>query len=155
MSKFNIRVYGIWINEANEILLSDERIGDFKFTKFPGGGLEYGEGLCDCLIREWNEELNVDIEVLDHIYTTDFFQRSAFNDSQVISVYYLVRPCKEPDCQYKTVAFDFDLLDEEECVFRWKKVSDISEEDVTLPIDKKVVRILISRTHGNDAGPLS
>lgn len=142
MSKFNIRVYGIWINEANEILLSDERIGDFKFTKFPGGGLEYGEGLSDCLIREWKEELNVEIEVLHHIYTTDFFQRSAFNDSQVISVYYLVKPRENPACQYKTVAFDFDLQDVEECVFRWKNMSELTEADVTLPIDKIVVSIL-------------
>jgi len=88
MKRFNIRVYGIWINDKQEILVSDERIGDFKFTKFPGGGLEFGEGIKDCLIREWKEELNIDIEVGNHIYTTDYFQLSAFDQtSQIISIY--------------------------------------------------------------------
>ena len=42
--KFNIRVYGLLINDRNEILVSDEfRMGVFM-TKFPGGGLKFGEG---------------------------------------------------------------------------------------------------------------
>ena len=55
MKRFNVRVYGIYITPQQQILLSDERIGDFCFTKFPGGGLEFGEGLHEALIREWKE----------------------------------------------------------------------------------------------------
>src|SRR5581483_3511227 len=87
--RFNIRVYGIWIQE-NKILVNEELIRGNKIVKFPGGGLHWGEGIKDCLIREWNEELSLNIEVLGHFYTTDFFQPSAFDDSQVISIYYLV-----------------------------------------------------------------
>jgi hypothetical protein len=44
-AKFNIRVYGLLINKQQEVLVTDEyRIGMYM-TKFPGGGLEYGEGL--------------------------------------------------------------------------------------------------------------
>ena len=73
MPKFNVRVYGLLINECNEVLISDEQEYGMRFTKFPGGGLELGEGLTDGLKREFVEECQVEVEVLSHFYTTDFF----------------------------------------------------------------------------------
>ena len=92
MFKFNVRVYGILLNHKNEVLISDEELGDCAFTKFPGGGLEYGEGLIDALKREYKEECDLDIEVIDHLYTTDFYEKSSFNESQIISIYYTIKP---------------------------------------------------------------
>lgn len=92
MFLFNVRVYGILVNAQNEVLISDEQLGSVAFTKFPGGGLEYGEGIIDALKREFLEECNLEIEIVRHLYTTDFFEKSSFNDSQIISIYYVVRP---------------------------------------------------------------
>jgi ADP-ribose pyrophosphatase YjhB (NUDIX family) len=142
MKNFNIRVYGIWIFEDEKVLVSDERIADFCFTKFPGGGLEWGEGLKDCLIREWKEELDVEIEVINHIYTTDFFQLSAFNDSQVISVYYQVKPLQMPSCDFQTKPLNFKQLGHEECLFRWIPIQQLTMQDLTLPIDKQIVSLI-------------
>ncbi len=144
MKRFNIRVYGIWINGKQEILVSDERIGDFKFTKFPGGGLEFGEGIKDCLIREWKEELNIDIEVGNHIYTTDFFQLSAFDQtSQIISIYYNVRPMDaKPLIDLREKVFDFHGNGHEEITFRQLPLQQFSAMDVSLPIDKIVATLI-------------
>lgn len=144
MKRFNIRVYGIWINDRQEILVSDERIGDFKFTKFPGGGLEFGEGIKDCLIREWKEELNIDIEVGNHIYTTDFFQLSAFDQtSQIISIYYNVRPMDaKPLIDLREMVFDFHGNGHEEITFRQLPLQQFSAMDVSLPIDKIVATLI-------------
>ncbi|EPB65599.1 putative protein RfaE, domain II, partial [Ancylostoma ceylanicum] len=88
-NRFNIRVYGILINEHNEVLISDEHRWGMSFTKFPGGGLEWGEGLKDCLIREFREELSINIEIGELFYCTDFFVESAFKKTdQLISIYY-------------------------------------------------------------------
>lgn len=76
--KFIIRVYGILINENKEVLLSDEYYKGVKITKFPGGGLNYGEGTIDCLKREALEEFGQPIEVIEHFYTTDFFKNHFF-----------------------------------------------------------------------------
>lgn len=90
VDKFNIRVYGIWINDK-KILLSNEDINGFKMTKLPGGGLEFGEGLRDGLQREFKEELGVDIHIERLVHTTDVFIRSAFRQNeQVIASHYLV-----------------------------------------------------------------
>lgn len=75
MQKFNIRVYGI-IQVDSFLLVSDEKFNGITITKFIGGGLEYGEGLIDCLKREFIEELGIEIEILKHFYTTDFFVES-------------------------------------------------------------------------------
>jgi NUDIX domain len=88
---FNLRVYGLWVDKQNCILVSDEIIWGKKITKFPGGGLIPGESTVDGLKREWKEELNVEINVISHFYTTDVMVPSFMNDgSQVISIYYLV-----------------------------------------------------------------
>lgn len=142
MYPFNVRVYGILINDRDQVLLSDEEEYGFQFSKFPGGGLEYGEGLIEALKREFVEECEVEVEVTDHFYTTDFFIKSVFNDSQVISVYYLVKPKTELLLNFKEKIFDFDSEGDLLQVFRWKNVADLTVEDVTFPTDQKVVELL-------------
>lgn len=130
MFPFNVRVYGILINSNNEILLSDESYGNMSFTKFPGGGLEFGEGTIAGLKREFMEEMGAAIEVIGHLYTTDFFQASVFNaQHQVISIYYTV----------KFIERNFSPLSKG---LRWKLLSELTVSDVSLPIDKKVVQMI-------------
>ncbi|HVG42302.1 MAG TPA: NUDIX domain-containing protein [Chitinophagaceae bacterium] len=147
---FNIRVYGILINEHKEILVTDEKIRGMLITKFPGGGLEPGEGTRDCLEREFLEEMNLKVRVADHIYTTDFYQQSAFNPAhQIISIYYFVTPLEPISVRLNTNAFEFDEAqlktyedNKETESFRFIAWSYLSEESVTLPIDKLVVKML-------------
>ncbi len=88
MLRFNVRVYGLLITPERQVLVSDEKIRGGLYTKFPGGGLEYGEGTRDGLKREFMEELDLAVEVGAHIYTTDYFQPSAFQpDQQMKSIY--------------------------------------------------------------------
>jgi len=143
MYQFNVRVYGLLINEHQEILVSDEQEYGMQFTKFPGGGLEYGEGLTDGLKREFVEECNAEIEVISHFYTTDFFVKSAFNDSQIISVYYTVRNINTLDLNFKKKVFDFDGEGDVLQAFRWVKLSELREDDFTFPIDQYVAGLLI------------
>ncbi len=146
MSYFNVRVYGLLINENNEVLLSDEREYGMDFIKFPGGGVELGEGLIEALKREFMEECNAEIEVIDHFYTTDFYEKSSFNESQVLSVYYIVKSIAPLALNFKTTIFDFD--EETTQSFRWTKISELREEDVTFKTDKAVVQLLIKKGNG-------
>jgi ADP-ribose pyrophosphatase YjhB (NUDIX family) len=144
MYPFNVRVYGLLINDRNEILISDEQEYGMQFAKFPGGGLEHGEGLIDGLKREFVEECNVEIEVLSHFYTTDFYIKSAFNDSQIISIYYLVKNTTPLNLMFKTTPFDFDGEGDVLQSFRWVNMADLKPEDITFPIDQHVVKLLIN-----------
>ena len=150
----SVRVYSILINEQNQILVSDELISGFKITKFCGGGLEQGEGTIDCLKREFIEEMNLKIEVLEHFYTTDFYQSSTFNDKhQVLSIYYTVKALEELRVPIKKTAFEFDenqkLAIEKDGYaqsFRLIPLSEFGESNMTLPIDKIVANLVKSKT---------
>ena len=108
MFRFNIRVYGILRDSQNRVLVSDEFIRGDYFTKFPGGGLEFGEGTRDCLAREFMEETGLDVTIGEHIYTTDYFQISAFNKKdQIVSIYYYAHVAEPINVTTKTKVFDF------------------------------------------------
>ena len=151
--RFNLRVYGILINDKKQVLVADEYIRGGLYTKFPGGGLEFGEGTRDCLKRELKEELGIEAEIGDHIYTTDYFQMSAFRpEDQIISIYYFAKQLEELKVPLRTKPFDFDenQMDiynktGETETFRWIEWTDFSEEVVTLPIDKIVAKMIKNR----------
>jgi ADP-ribose pyrophosphatase YjhB (NUDIX family) len=150
---FNIRVYGILLLEDRQVLVSDEFIRGNYYTKFPGGGLEFGEGTRDCLRREFMEEMNLRVEVGEHLYTTDFFQVSAFNPGhQIISIYYQAHALEEIRVPLRTEPFQFDEKQMEVYratgeteTFRLIPWDQFSPESVHLPIDK-VVADLVKRT---------
>ena len=149
MALFNVRVYGILLNEDQELLVSDEFIRGNYITKLPGGGLEIGEGTRDGLAREFMEEAGIEVHVGDHFYTTYFFQISAFNHKdQIISIYYLVHTADTKIIQTKAKAFDFlpqEVADPNGTAehLRWIPLSTVSEDTMTLPIDKVAIKMLI------------
>ena len=150
MSNFNIRVYGILMNDKNQVLVSDEFIRGNYYTKSPGCGLEFGEGTTDCLNREFMEEMFLNVSVEAHHYTTDFFQISAFKPSdQIISIYYAVKALEPIKVPLRDKLFDFDeqqlaVYKEkgETETFRFINWDDFSSESVTLPIDKIVADLV-------------
>ncbi|MFT3751200.1 MAG: NUDIX domain-containing protein [Agriterribacter sp.] len=147
---FNVRVYGILINNKKQVLVSDEYIRGSYYTKFPGGGLELGEGTRDCLKREFMEEMNLNVEITDHLYTTDFFQMSAFTpDHQIIAIYYAAKALEPITVPLRTKPFDFDEKQMETYnktreteTFRFIDWNDFSSDSVTLPIDKVVAELV-------------
>ena len=145
---FTLRVYGLMQNEKNEVLVSDEYIRGNYYTKFCGGGMELGEGTIDCLIREFKEEMNLKVEVLNHIYTTDIYQQSAFNKAhQIVSIYYEVKALEEIKVPLRNKPFDFDEAQlkiyhqtQQIETFRFIPWDEFSEDCVSLPLDKIAVR---------------
>lgn len=147
---FNVRVYGILLGDQKQVLVSDEFIRGNYYTKFPGGGLEFGEGTRDCLKREFKEEMDLDVRIGDHIYTTDYFQLSAFNPGhQIISIYYYVHALEPIRVPLRDKPFDFD--EQQLSVYKEKKEIEtfrfidwdrFDAGQVTLPIDKTVAELL-------------
>lgn len=153
MALFNVRVYGVLLDKDRRLLVSDEFIRGHYITKLPGGGLEIGEGTRECLQREFREETGLEVNVGNHLYTTDFFQISAFNHTdQIISIYYYVHPEGEILLPVKEKPFDFaphqiaDPTGESE-VFRWIDWNDIHPDHMTLPIDKVVMDLIRQREY--------
>jgi len=142
MHIFNVRVYGILI-ENDAVLVADEMHNGREITKFPGGGLQFGEGTVECLKREFIEEIQMEINVKAHFYTVDFFQPSAFDKTQqVISIYYLVEKSSEFQIPVSGKKFDFDSDEDGTQRLRWVPIENLQPEEFTFPIDQKVSELI-------------
>jgi 8-oxo-dGTP diphosphatase len=134
---FTIRVYAVLINEQDEVLLMNESYRGISFTKFPGGGLKWGEGTIDTINRELNEELGLENVALEQLYTPDFFVNSYFDTAtQVISIYFKSsRPISKTAVKLETG--DSRLMG-----MKWQALHTLTPRHVTFPIDKKVVELI-------------
>ncbi len=148
LERFNVRVYGLLIRAGN-VLLVDEIVKGRHITKFPGGGLELGEGPEDCLVREFLEETGITVRITGHVYTTGFFQPSAFREEeQIISIYYRVAAVGYAPTE--TIPLP-ESPDPEDGIlgFRWIPLDRLTRDDVSLPIDQYVVANR-ERLHADD-----
>jgi 8-oxo-dGTP diphosphatase len=142
--EFTIRVYGLILNERKEILLTDEFQLNTKMTKFPGGGLEFGEGTINCLKREFEEECKGQkIINIRHFYTTDFYQKALFYaNHQLISIYYLAELKPPITFNISSKPFDFEKMQNENQSFRWVNLDSFDSASLTFPIDRIVIKKL-------------
>lgn len=135
MEHFNIRVYGVLINENQEILISKETYKGLSFTKFPGGGLCLGESLPDGLIREFKEECNLGIEVEELLHVTNTFVESAFDNSQVIGIYYKVKSLNALFEDFKNE--NIDLENNSTQSFHWVSIEMLTVGDFYFEMDQQ------------------
>lgn len=135
IDKINVRVYAAVLKNRCVLALQEEYAGQ-QLLKFPGGGLEFGEGILDCLHREFEEELNLKIENLKHFYTQEEFLVSRFRpNEQLLTIYYIA----------EIVDVD-DLIIRDACIEKIEWVSLDSEENpFPLPVDMIVFDLLKQR----------
>ena len=94
--------------------------------------------------------MNLAVKIRDHFYTTDFFQRSAFNPAhQIISIYYMVEALEPIQVPFSKKPFEFS--DAEQAIYQqtqqietFRRIpwNNFSSHDLSLPIDKIVAQLL-------------
>ena len=132
IDKINVRVYATIVKDNKVLVLHEEYVGE-QLMKFPGGGLEFGESVLECVQRELDEELNVKVKNIEHLYTQEDFLVSKFrNSEQLLTIYYLAEMIDENE-----------LLIMDPCIDKIEWVSLETEENpFPLPIDKIVFDVL-------------
>ena len=91
----NLRVYGVLLRDSR-VLVAAERVAGRDIFKFPGGAVEDGETPEAALIREFQEEggLDVELERLLHVPGTLF---SPWTRGEYTPIYYQVRGDGDPE----------------------------------------------------------
>lgn len=135
IDKINVRVYAMILKNGEVLVLHEEYVGE-QLMKFPGGGLELGESVLECVQRELEEELNIKVKNIQHLYTQEDFLVSKFrNNEQLLSIYYLAEMVDENE-----------LLILDPCIEKIEWVSLNTEENpFPLPIDKVAFDVLKKR----------
>lgn len=142
VEKIAIRVYAL-IVKKDKILLSDEFWFDTPMTKFPGGGLEMGEGIRDCLLRELKEELKITPKSIDHFFTYEDLIVSEFiSKTQVIPIYYLCEIEDNSQIEVSEYRYDFKKLENGAMRNRWIDLDLLDESEMTFKNDKLALRKL-------------
>ncbi len=136
---FNVRAYGLW-ESGGHLLASREVVKGRTLLKFPGSGVEIGEGPADTVVREFEEEMGLKVEVVGHVYTTDFYVPSFLDPKdQVISIYFQVRPLAEFEASQPGLKSR-----EEGQELHWIDWKGIPSDTFPLPIDRVVLEKLQS-----------
>ena len=135
MEQRTLRVYGFLMNDSGQVLIAVERYKGIPMVKFPGGGVDWGEGHKDALIREFKEELDLTIKVKKNIYFNDFAQESAIDSKfQVQSFFYIVE--SQGPLNFNTCSsIEFPEKDGER--FVWCNIEELDDDMFTFRIEKK------------------
>jgi mutator protein MutT len=81
-----VRPTGILI-EDGKILIVKQEVSRERHWSLPGGKLEYGETIEQCLVREVKEETGIDIKVKEMLYVTDRFRHM---NNHIVHISFLV-----------------------------------------------------------------
>lgn len=146
-TSFTIRVYGLLIHN-DQVLLSKENIKGNLITKFPGGGLEFGEGTLECLHREFKEEVDININVIHHHYTSEEFYQSSFHTppKQVLCIYYLVSTNELGNIKSGIPEEAELLINNGDQVLFWQLIKELTSNQFVLETDKLAAEKLKNRT---------
>lgn len=135
IDRFNIRVYGLLINKDALLILKEPYANEVLY-KFPGGGVEFGEGIIQALKRELKEELNLDLFQHQHFYTQEEFVQSKFKtNEQLLTIYYLIEVSNLEA---------IEMVEKRIEKLLWIPFNKLTTENVNLPVDKIVVEKLLT-----------
>jgi len=118
------------IEKDGKILIAKRKSGKCigPNWEFPGGKLEEGETIEECLTRELKEELDIEVEIISYIDSSMFF----CGDTEIELVAFRV----------KYLSGEIKLVDHDEV--KWVLPEELSEYKFTLPdlpIVKAVMKI--------------
>ena len=124
-----INVVAAIIRDGNRILATQRGYGDWKdFWEFPGGKIELGETPQQALVREINEELDIDI-VVSGLLTTIEYDYPEFHISM--------------QCFWCRIVDGSPVLKEHEAA-RWLDLKHINSVD-WLPADLTIIPLIKAR----------
>lgn len=115
------------IEKNNKILIAQRAKKDSLFGKweFPGGKVEQGETLQECLKRELFEELGIQAKVGDYFCTSTFSYKDTLYDM----------------CVFKVPSFEGEIILKEHSAISWVTPDELSNYDFPEP-DLPIVELL-------------
>ncbi|HEY5826058.1 MAG TPA: NUDIX hydrolase [Cyclobacteriaceae bacterium] len=71
-NRLRVRACGLCVVGNDLLLVNHRHLGNENFWAPPGGGIEFGEHIEQCLVREFREETGLEIEPKEFLFTTEF-----------------------------------------------------------------------------------
>lgn len=134
--RFKCRVVGIY-NKEGKVLLSKLKNDDY--WALVGGKAEFGESTGDAVLREFQEELGVRLE-LDRLLAVieNFFIPRGENNHEFLFIYLL----SDPENQLVPVEGEHLILDHPNAVYRWFPLDELDKIPIK-PVCTKAILMSI------------
>lgn len=115
------------IEQNGKVLIAQRAKNDALCGKweFPGGKLEAGETLHECLQRELNEELGIQAQIGEYLCTSTFYHKDILFDM----------------CVFKVSAFEGEIILHEHSAIAWVTPSELSRYEFPDP-DLPIIELL-------------
>lgn len=117
---FNFRVAGVWIVDHHVLLHKD--INDVHWS-LPGGRVAIGEETQVSIMREFQEELGVQVQAERLLWTNENFFRYRGVEFHEIAFYYKVSS-KEPELITKETFYG---LEGERLIYQWVSLNEMND----------------------------
>jgi 8-oxo-dGTP diphosphatase len=88
--KIRIRTAGLIIENGKLLLISHKKNGK-EYWLVPGGGVDFGESSHQALVREMKEELSIDVEPGDLLFTADSIEKKG--KRHILNLFFSCRRC--------------------------------------------------------------
>ncbi|HFU7088965.1 TPA: NUDIX hydrolase [Bacillus cereus] len=124
----------VCVNERNEVLMVLQgQKGEEKRWSIPSGGLEKGETLEECCIREVWEETGYNVEVVSKIY-----EKEGITYGVSVYVHYYV---------VKKIGGSMKIQDPDELIHEiaWKRIDEMKELTLSFPEDYEILNKYINK----------
>lgn len=136
-NKVRVRVCGICIKDDKLLLVRHQStIKNNVFWAPPGGGLQFGESIADCLKREVLEETGLEVEVVRFLFVNEYLQPPL----QAIELFFEVKPVGGSITKGSDPEVDPDMQLIEEVT--WKTKHEVRE--IPLPDKHSILHHLYS-----------
>jgi 8-oxo-dGTP diphosphatase len=71
-NRLRVRACGLCVVGEDLLMVNHQHLANGNFWTPPGGGIEFGEQIEQCLIREFREETGLEIEPKEFLFATEF-----------------------------------------------------------------------------------
>jgi len=137
--RFNARCYALIRSEKNRVLVMMERWQGIDLNKLPGGGLEFGEGLLDCIHREIREEFEASEKMsYKHLFTPTHCFYSRFKPQEQLLLNYFTNEVPAQEDRWKLIQGDKNLLG-----MQWLELKEENAAWFTLESDRQAFLALL------------
>lgn len=132
-NRFNCRVNGICIKD-NKIFLS--KLKADKYWTFVGGKVEFGEATDNAILREYKEEVGVDLQI-DKLLALieNFFELRGDSWHQYIFFYQL----RDDNNALEFFEGEREIEDNKDAIYRWFDLSEIPNVPIKPDCSREII----------------
>ncbi|MEH7349468.1 NUDIX hydrolase [Gottfriedia acidiceleris] len=138
---FNLRVAGIWIENGHVLI---HRLASDTIWSLPGGRIKFNEESHLSLKREFIEELGIEVEIDQMMWTVENFFTYKENDIHEVGLYYKI---KSENKLTSTMNESFYGKEGNRLIFKWESIENLEEIELYPEFLRKKIKEVSTENH--------